>query len=51
MLAGLLFGVVEALITVTLGSGYTQIISFALVIVMLAARPDGLFGRAAARKV
>ncbi|WP_025136226.1 branched-chain amino acid ABC transporter permease [Achromobacter sp. DH1f] len=51
MLAGLLFGVVEALITVTLGSGYTQIISFALVIVMLASRPDGLFGRAAARKV
>lgn len=51
MLAGLLFGVVEALITVTLGSGYTQIISFALVIVMLAARPDGLFGHAAARKV
>ena len=51
MIAGLLFGVVEALITVTLGSGYTQIISFALVIVMLAARPNGLFGRAATRKV
>ncbi len=32
MLAGLLFGVAEALITATLGSGYTQIITFALVI-------------------
>ena len=51
MLAGLLFGVVEALITVALGSGYTQIISFTLVIVMLAVRPNGLFGRADVRKV
>ncbi|CAB3871440.1 MAG: branched-chain amino acid ABC transporter permease [Achromobacter pulmonis] len=51
MLAGLLFGVAEALITVALGSGYTQIISFALVIVILAMRPNGLFGRAAVRKV
>lgn len=51
MIAGLLFGVVEALITVSLGSGYTQIISFTLVIVMLAVRPNGLFGRADVRKV
>lgn len=51
MIAGLLFGVVEALITVALGSGYTQIISFTLVIVMLAVRPNGLFGRADVRKV
>jgi branched-chain amino acid transport system permease protein len=51
MVAGLLFGVVEALITVALGSGYTQIISFPLVIVMLAVRPNGLFGRADVRKV
>lgn len=51
MIAGLLFGVAEALITVALGSGYTQIISFALVIVILAMRPNGLFGRAATRKV
>lgn len=51
MIAGLLFGVAEALITVALGSGYTQIISFALVIAILAMRPNGLFGRAAVRKV
>lgn len=51
MLAGLLFGVAEGLIIVALGSGYTQIISFALVIAILAMRPNGLFGRAAVRKV
>jgi branched-chain amino acid transport system permease protein len=51
MLAGLLFGVVEALITSTLGSGYTQIVSFALVIVVLAVRPNGLFGRSEVKKV
>ncbi|SIT21249.1 branched-chain amino acid ABC transporter permease [Achromobacter sp. MFA1 R4] len=51
MIAGLLFGVVEALITVALGSGYTQIISFTLVIIMLAVLPNGLFGRADVRKV
>jgi branched-chain amino acid transport system permease protein len=51
MIAGLLFGVVEALVTVTLGSGYTQIVSFALVIAALAWRPNGLFGRAAVKKV
>ena len=40
--AGLLFGLLEALIAATLGSGYTQIISFSLVIVALAVRPYGL---------
>lgn len=51
MLAGLIFGLVESLITVTLGSGYTQIITFALVIAALAWRPNGLFGRAEVKKV
>ncbi|MBA4213509.1 branched-chain amino acid ABC transporter permease [Hydrogenophaga sp.] len=51
MIAGLIFGVVEAMITSTLGSGYTQIITFALVIVALAWRPNGLFGRAEVKKV
>ena len=51
MLAGLLFGVAEALITAFLGSAYTQILSFTLVIVALAIMPDGLFGRAAVKKV
>ncbi len=51
VLAGLIFGVVETLITATLGSGYTQIISFSLVIVALALFPNGLLGRQQARKV
>jgi branched-chain amino acid transport system permease protein len=51
MLAGLLFGVVEALITALLGSTYTQILSFLLVIVVLAVMPTGLFGRAELKKV
>ena len=51
MIAGLLFGVVEALITAGLGSTYTQILTFALVIVALALRPNGLFGRAEVKKV
>ena len=51
MIAGLLYGLVEALITSTLGSGYTQIITFGLVIVALAWRPNGLFGRAEVKKV
>jgi len=51
MLAGLLFGVVEALITALLGSTYTQILSFALVIVALALMPNGIFGRAEVKKV
>ena len=51
MAAGILFGIAEALITSTLGSGYTQILTFAMVIVVLAWRPHGLFGRAAAKKV
>jgi len=51
MLAGLLFGVVEALITALAGSAYTQILTFTLVIVALAAMPNGLFGRAEVKKV
>ena len=51
MVAGLLFGILEALITATLGSSYTQILSFSLVIVVLALRPNGLFGRAEVKKV
>ncbi len=51
MLAGLIFGLTEALITALLGSSYTQILSFALVIVALALMPNGLFGRAEVKKV
>ncbi len=51
MFAGLIFGLTEALVTSMLGSGYTQILTFALVIAALAWRPDGLFGRAQVHKV
>ena len=51
MLAGLLFGVTEGMITALLGSTYTQILTFALVIVALALMPNGLFGRAEVKKV
>jgi branched-chain amino acid transport system permease protein len=51
MLAGLIFGLTEALITALLGSTYTQLLSFALVIVALALMPNGLFGRAEVKKV
>ena len=51
MIAGLLFGVAEAMITALAGSAYTQILTFTLVIVALALRPNGLFGRAETKKV
>ena len=51
MLAGLMFGVTESLITALLGSAYTQILTFTLVIVALALMPNGLFGRAEVKKV
>jgi branched-chain amino acid transport system permease protein len=51
MIAGLIFGLTESLITALLGSAYTQILSFALVIVALALMPNGIFGRAEVKKV
>jgi branched-chain amino acid transport system permease protein len=51
VLAGLIYGIVEALITSLLGSTYTQIVSFTLVIAALVFRPNGLFGQTATRKV
>ncbi len=51
VLAGFVFGVVEALITSMLGSAYTNILAFFLVIVALAIRPHGLLGTAGVKKV
>ncbi|MDX1431410.1 MAG: branched-chain amino acid ABC transporter permease [Gammaproteobacteria bacterium] len=51
VLAGLIYGVSEALITALFGSTYTQIATFSLVILALALRPHGLFGSAAIKKV
>ena len=51
MLAGLIYGLIEALVTAFAGSTYTQIVVFAVVILALAAMPNGLLGRAATKKV
>jgi branched-chain amino acid transport system permease protein len=51
VLAGFAYGVVEALIKTSLGSSYTNVLAFALVIVALALRPHGLLGTAAAKRV
>jgi branched-chain amino acid transport system permease protein len=49
--AGLVYGVVEALITSLFGSSYTQILMFSVVILALAVMPNGLFHRRQAVKV
>jgi branched-chain amino acid transport system permease protein len=49
--AGLIYGVAEALIIAVLGSTYSQIVTFGLVILALALKPHGLFGRAEVKKV
>jgi branched-chain amino acid transport system permease protein len=51
VLAGLCYGVVEALITALFGSTYTQILTFAAVILALALLPNGLLGTAGVKKV
>lgn len=49
--AGLLYGLIEALITAFLGSTYTQILTFAAVILTLATLPRGLFASSLVKKV
>jgi branched-chain amino acid transport system permease protein len=51
VLAGIIFGLTESLITALLGSTYTQVLSFGLVIIALALTPNGLFGQAEVKKV
>lgn len=51
MIAGILYGCVEALTTAYIGSSYTQIVSFAVVILVLVTVPNGLFGKAELKKV
>jgi branched-chain amino acid transport system permease protein len=51
MVAGVLYGIAEALVTALFGSTYTQIVMFTLIIAALALLPNGLFGRAPVRKV
>lgn len=51
MIAGFLYGLVEALVTTFLGSSYTYIVVFGLLIAVLAVKPGGLFGATRLRKV
>lgn len=51
VLAGLVYGLIETLVTAFLGSTYTQIVAFSIVILALAAMPNGLLGRASVNKV
>lgn len=51
MIAGMLYGCVEAVTTAYLGSSYTQIVSFSMVILVLVTVPNGIFGRAEHKKV
>jgi branched-chain amino acid transport system permease protein len=51
MLAGLCLGLVEAFATTMLGSVYTQILTFAAIIVILFVLPNGILGRAGVKKV
>ena len=51
ILAGLIYGLSEAMITALFGSSYTQIAMFTAVIGALALMPQGLLGRAAIKKV
>ncbi|MFN0262783.1 branched-chain amino acid ABC transporter permease [Tepidamorphus sp. 3E244] len=51
MIAGFLYGLVEAFVTTYLGSSFTYIAVFALVIVVLTIKPGGLFGRPGLKKV
>ncbi|MDB5855071.1 MAG: inner-rane translocator [Herminiimonas sp.] len=51
MVAGLLYGLAEAAIASVLPSAYREIIGFGFVIVVLAIKPQGLFGRLSAQKV
>jgi len=51
VLAGLAYGLIEALVTAYLGSTYTQIVVFSVIILALAVMPNGLLGRAAVNKV
>jgi branched-chain amino acid transport system permease protein len=51
VLAGLLYGLMEAGLISVFGSASSQILGFGLVILVLWISPDGLFGRASVRKV
>jgi len=51
MIAGLIYGIAEALVTSYFGSSLTSIVVFSAVILVLVIKPNGLFGRSALHKV
>jgi branched-chain amino acid transport system permease protein len=51
MVAGIIYGIIESMITALFGSPYTHILTFTVVIIVLALMPTGLFGRAGVKKV
>ncbi|MGP1385698.1 MAG: branched-chain amino acid ABC transporter permease [Thainema sp.] len=51
MVAGIIYGLVESAAAGLLGGSYREIVGFAVVILMLALRPYGLFGQAQVKKV
>lgn len=51
VVAGIVFGLTESLVTAYVGSSFTAIVTFGLVIAALLLRPQGLFGHAGVQKV
>ena len=51
VVAGVVYGVVESVAAGLLGGSYREIVGFAVVIGVLALRPNGLFGQAQVKKV
>ncbi|MEM9906853.1 MAG: branched-chain amino acid ABC transporter permease [Cyanobacteria bacterium P01_D01_bin.44] len=51
VVAGIVYGVVESLAAGIFGGSYREIVGFAVVILVLALRPHGLFGQAQVKKV
>jgi branched-chain amino acid transport system permease protein len=51
IIAGLMYGIIEALVTAYFGSTYTHIVVFSVIILALALMPNGLLGQAAVNKV
>ncbi|TWH01182.1 amino acid/amide ABC transporter membrane protein 1 (HAAT family) [Mesorhizobium sp. J18] len=51
LLAGIIIGCVESLSSITLSTGYRQLLLLGILLVVLLIRPNGLFGKAAGRSV
>ena len=45
LIAGVILGVIESLVLTTVGTAWTPAVAFAMLLAVLAARPQGLFGR------